>query len=139
MKLLFDQNLSHRLVGLLADLFPGSLHVAECGLADADDRMIWSFARDLNYVIASKDSDFSDLSFLFGAPPKAVWVRVGNGPTSVIAELLRSQAARLREDGEFRFFFGAPPKAVLVPPLGFEPRTCGLRATCRLPQKKKKS
>ena len=95
MKLLFDQNLSHRLVGLLADRFPGSLHVAECGLADADDRMIWSFARDLNYVIASKDSDFSDLSFLFGAPPKAVWVRVGNGPTSAIAELLRSQAARL--------------------------------------------
>ena len=80
-------------------MLPESAHVEACRLAEADDRAIWSFARGAAYVIVSKDSDFSDLSFLFGAPPKAVWVRVGNGPTSVIAELLRSQAARLEAFG----------------------------------------
>lgn len=32
MKLLFDQNLSHHLVRLRDDLFPGSLHVSLLGL-----------------------------------------------------------------------------------------------------------
>jgi predicted nuclease of predicted toxin-antitoxin system len=33
MKVLFDQNLSHRLVGQLASEFPGSSHVRDVGLA----------------------------------------------------------------------------------------------------------
>ena len=33
MKLLLDQNLSHRLVAALADVFPGSVHVRDVGLA----------------------------------------------------------------------------------------------------------
>ena len=37
MKLLFDQNLSHRLVGQLAAEFPDSAHVRDVGLAAADD------------------------------------------------------------------------------------------------------
>ena len=40
MKLLFDENLSHKLVGLLADLFPGSVHVREVGLKAADDLLV---------------------------------------------------------------------------------------------------
>ena len=35
MRLLFDQNLSHRLVALLAAEFPGSEHVRNVGLAAA--------------------------------------------------------------------------------------------------------
>jgi predicted nuclease of predicted toxin-antitoxin system len=42
MKLLFDQNLSHRLLTELGDLFPGSLHVRLLGLAEADDLQIWN-------------------------------------------------------------------------------------------------
>lgn len=42
MKLLFDQNLSHRLITELGDLFPGSLHVRMPGLAEADDLQIWN-------------------------------------------------------------------------------------------------
>jgi predicted nuclease of predicted toxin-antitoxin system len=41
MKLLFDQNLSPRLARLLADLYPGSIHVREVGLRDAVDAAIW--------------------------------------------------------------------------------------------------
>ena len=99
MRLLFDQNLSRRLVSLVAEEFPDSTHVAFHDLAQADDRAIWAFASTNSYVVVSKDSDFSDLSFLFGAPPKAVWIRVGNSPTSVIVDLLRSNASRLNNFG----------------------------------------
>jgi predicted nuclease of predicted toxin-antitoxin system len=44
MKLLFDQNLSPRLPGLLSDLYPGSVHVREIGLAEATDTAIWNYA-----------------------------------------------------------------------------------------------
>jgi predicted nuclease of predicted toxin-antitoxin system len=58
MKLLFDQNLSHRLVAALADVFPGSVHVRDVGLARAADDALWAQARDAGFTIASKDSDF---------------------------------------------------------------------------------
>jgi predicted nuclease of predicted toxin-antitoxin system len=35
MKLLFDENLSHRLVAQLGAEFPGSVHVRDVGLAPA--------------------------------------------------------------------------------------------------------
>jgi predicted nuclease of predicted toxin-antitoxin system len=57
-KLLFDQNLSRRLVPILAEQFPGSNHIVELGLDTATDREVWTFARDNGFAIASKDSDF---------------------------------------------------------------------------------
>jgi predicted nuclease of predicted toxin-antitoxin system len=75
-KLLFDQNLSRLLVGRFAEEFPDSRHVTEVGLDRATDREVWEFARAGGYVIVSKDSDFRQLAFLFGPPPKVVWLRV---------------------------------------------------------------
>jgi predicted nuclease of predicted toxin-antitoxin system len=40
MKLLFDHNLSPRLVNRLAQLFPGSTHVYMLGMAQVDDYQI---------------------------------------------------------------------------------------------------
>ena len=90
MRLLFDQNLSRRLVGELAPLFPDSAHVGTLGLDTATDREIWTYAGDHGYVIVSKDSDFRQLAFVLGPPPKAVWLRGGNCSTATIAELLHS-------------------------------------------------
>jgi hypothetical protein len=45
-KLLFDENLSPRLVGALAEVYPGSAHVHHCGLGSADDSAIWQYARE---------------------------------------------------------------------------------------------
>ena len=78
MKLLFDENLSHTLVRLLADLFPGSIHVREIGLKAADDSVVWEYAKNNGLMIVSKDSDMHQRSFVFGYPPKVVWVRLGN-------------------------------------------------------------
>ena len=45
MKLLFDENLSRKLVARLADLYPDSVHVAEASLLESPDREIWEFAK----------------------------------------------------------------------------------------------
>ena len=72
MKLLFDQNLSHRLPQRLADLFPESAHVRLQGLDRASDEEIWEYAKVHGYDIVSQDADFMERSRLFGAPPKVV-------------------------------------------------------------------
>lgn len=89
MKLLFDQNLSPRLVGLIADLFPGSHHVCQVGLERAFDEDVWAFAGANHYVIVSKDVDFSDLSAIRGFPPKLIWLRLGNCTTRQVELCLR--------------------------------------------------
>ena len=90
MKLLFDQNLSPTLIGLLSDLFPESVHVRDAGLRASSDEAVWDYAIDEKFVIISKDSDFRQRSFLFGSPPKVVWIRRGNCLTNEIEAIIRS-------------------------------------------------
>jgi predicted nuclease of predicted toxin-antitoxin system len=92
-KLLFDENLSSRLVKLLAEPFPESVHIDDVGLHGCPDGDVWSYARDHGFVLVSKDNDFRQLSFLRGAPPKVVWLRIGNAPTKAVADLLRARKA----------------------------------------------
>jgi predicted nuclease of predicted toxin-antitoxin system len=98
-KLLLDQNLSPRLVGSLSDVFPDSAHVRDLGLARADDAAIWDYARENELTIVSKDSDFHQLSFLRGSPPKVIWIRRGNCSTADIEGLLRSRRKEILEFG----------------------------------------
>jgi predicted nuclease of predicted toxin-antitoxin system len=91
-KLLFDENLSRRLVNHLADAFPETSHVTAAGLERATDREVWEYAGNNGFVLVSKDSDFNDLAFVNGPPPKVIWLRVGNAPTNDIAELLAAAA-----------------------------------------------
>jgi len=62
MKLLLDHHLSPRLVKRLANLFPESNHIYPLNLDKADDFEIWEFAKENNFIIVTKDADFSDLS-----------------------------------------------------------------------------
>ena len=96
MSLLFDQNLSRRLVGLLAAEYPGSEHLAGAGLLGADDRTVWRYAASYGLMVVSKDVDFRHLALLHGPPPKVIWLRIGNGPTAAVASLLRSRVADVR-------------------------------------------
>ena len=93
MKLLFDQNLSHRLADQLQDLYPGSTHVRRLTFDLATDREVWDYAKANGYAVVSKDSDFSDLSFVYGSPPKVVWIRRVNCSTREAAALLRTHHA----------------------------------------------
>lgn len=100
MKLLFDENLSFRLVSALADIFPESAHVRELGLLGADDLSIWSYAAKHGFLLASKDTDFYERSLMFGAPPKIIWLRVGNCTVNETIALLRSQYIVIRRFAE---------------------------------------
>jgi predicted nuclease of predicted toxin-antitoxin system len=106
--LLLDQNLSPRLVQALIDVFPGCVHVRDLGLSGADDGAVWDYAKANGYVIVSKDSDFHQMSFVHGPPPKVIWVRLGNAPTVQIETLLRTRAA------EIASFIADPTDAFLV-------------------------
>ncbi|MCC6968187.1 MAG: DUF5615 family PIN-like protein [Nitrospira sp.] len=108
MKLLFDQNLSHRLVQSLQKEYPASRHVREVGLQEASDAVVWQYAAQQGYAIVTKDADFHQRSFLFGHPPKVIWVRVGNAPTAMIEALLRRRA------GDVASFLFSPESAFLI-------------------------
>ncbi len=88
MRLLFDQNLSRNLVGQVRDFFPESRHVTALDLDTASDREIWDHASDHGYVVVSKDSDFRQLAFLYGPPPKVLWLRVGNASTAMVLQVI---------------------------------------------------
>ena len=108
MKLLFDQNLSSGLCNLLADRFPGAIHVREIGLIEAADATIWQYAAQHDFAIVTKDADFRQRSFLEGHPPKIVWVRLGNCSTKAVEALLRSRSREIEE------FLGDDQKSFLV-------------------------
>jgi predicted nuclease of predicted toxin-antitoxin system len=98
MKLLFDQNLSPSLVKRLADLFPGSSHTEFVGLAANDDRLIWQYCLREGFVVVSKDNDFGALANEKGAPPKAIWIRLGNCTTDEVESALRRDIDDLSEN-----------------------------------------
>ncbi|MGH8753349.1 MAG: DUF5615 family PIN-like protein [Burkholderiales bacterium] len=108
MKLLFDENLSSRLIELLAADFPGSTHVEHLGMRGATDAQIWGCARDRGYMIVSKDNDFRQYAFLYGPPPKIIWLNVGNAGTTAIARLVSSRIAEIRA-------FNEDPELSLLP------------------------
>ena len=97
MKLLLDENLPRSLCRTLAARFPGITHVHDVGLTSSPDEQVWEFARTGGYTLVSKDSDFNQLSFLRGAPPKVVWVRLGNCSTTEICEVLTASVDVVEE------------------------------------------
>ena len=106
MKLLFDQNLSPRLVDLLADFYPGSTHVQALGLDRAMDEAVWNHARENGHIIVTKDTDFSERSVLLGSPPKVVWIKRGNCSTTTIEHILRQHrpdVQQLSTDSEISY------------------------------------
>jgi predicted nuclease of predicted toxin-antitoxin system len=87
--LLFDQNISPRLVSRLADIYPGAVHVSTLGMGAVLDVEIWQYAHDHNYMIVTKDADFSELGIVKGFPPKIIWIRRGNCSTQDMESILR--------------------------------------------------
>lgn len=97
MKLLFDQNISFRLIRKIADVFPEAKQVRELGLENFTDRQIWHYSKENGYTIVTFDVDFFDLSNLYGHPPKIIWLRTGNRKTEDFAALLISKFELIKE------------------------------------------
>lgn len=96
MSLLFDENLSWRLVKRLDDVFSGSQHVTNLGLKHELDAKIWERAKADGFAIVSKDDDFRQRALLYGAPPKTIWVRLGNVSTDEIERAIRNECDVIR-------------------------------------------
>lgn len=91
MKLLFDQNISHRIISKIKTVYQNAYSVKELQLDDSADKQIWDFAKANNFSIVTFDSDFYDLSTLYGHPPKIVWLRVGNISTTDLSLFLENK------------------------------------------------
>lgn len=91
MKLLFDQNISFRLIKRILDIFPDSKQVRELGLENSTDSEIFEYAKRNDYAIVTFDSDFCDLNILKAYPPKIIWIRTGNSTTKDLENLLRNK------------------------------------------------
>jgi predicted nuclease of predicted toxin-antitoxin system len=97
-RLLFDQNLSPRLVTRLVDLFPGSAHVQDLGLSQASDASVADFWRTGRlYILVSEDSDFFEPALLRGHAAKIVWIRRGNCSTAEIENILRRHTGEITQ------------------------------------------
>lgn len=88
MKILFDQNISYRVLNLLPKSFIESEHVNNVNLNGATDLEIWNYAKIESYSIVTFDSDFCDIANLKGHPPKIIWLRIGNTSTFNVAQKL---------------------------------------------------
>lgn len=96
MRLVLDQNISFRLIPRLTDLCEHACHVKNLGLIDADDRDIWTYAREHGLSIVTFDSDFYDLSLIWGSPPKIIWLQTNDQRSDNVELMLRQNAETIR-------------------------------------------
>jgi predicted nuclease of predicted toxin-antitoxin system len=106
-KLLFNQNLSPKLVSRRDDLYPNSRHVQSVGLDRSSDDQIWEYAR-LHGFGVTKDQNYNDFSVVRGSPPPVIWLQVGNCPTAQVEVLFRARFA------DIEAFEGDPSIGTLV-------------------------
>jgi predicted nuclease of predicted toxin-antitoxin system len=90
-RLLLDENLSESVLPAIAGLYPESLHVRVLGAGGASDGVVWALAKEHGCVLVTRDEDFLRLSIVRGAPPKVVWLAVGNCSNQEIVSLLRKR------------------------------------------------
>lgn len=98
MKILFDENISHKLVFRLADLFPHSTSVHHLGMRQARDESLWQFARDCDFqAIITADRDFANMAVDLGPPPKIIRFAHLDFSTAVTEQIIRKNAIRIAE------------------------------------------
>ena len=97
MRLLFDQNISFRVVKQLRPNWSDFIHVSNCKLIDAPDNEIWAYAKQSNYCIVTHDDDFDDLFSIYGHPPKVVKLKTGNLSNSQTIMIINKHAETIQQ------------------------------------------
>ncbi|HEV7382142.1 MAG TPA: DUF5615 family PIN-like protein [Dyadobacter sp.] len=98
MRLLIDQNISHRILPIIEEHFDNVQHVRQLGLLNTNDHEIFMFGRNQGFeAIITLDDDFVKLLNLFSSPPKIIWLRTGNCATLNLAEILISKYDIIKE------------------------------------------
>ncbi len=89
--LLFDENISYRVVKHILHLFPGSEAVKRLKLTAKEDFLIWEKAKAGGFTIITYDEDYEVLNHLRGWPPKVILIRSGNLSNDEVIALLKSK------------------------------------------------
>ena len=100
MKLLYDANLSPKLVKRLSDLFPESIHLFSLPLPrNEDDRIIWEYAKrnGCDIIITTDGDDYPPLVKRLGPPPKVILLESWEYPTDIAERTVRANAVRIAE------------------------------------------
>ncbi len=100
MKLLFDENISFRIVKKIEPRFSESKHVRHFELNGKTDELIWNLAKKENFTIVTFDEDYFEMMMMKGFPPKVIWIRIGNSSTNEIAELILKNENQIKLFGE---------------------------------------
>ncbi len=97
MKILIDQNISHRIIPKLNAGFSEVFHIKNVNLIDNSDTTIFKFAQSNNFeAIITMDDDFQNIIAQHGAPPKIIWIRTGNCSTNYLAQKLNTNLIRIK-------------------------------------------
>ena len=89
MRILVDQNISHRIIPKLKNIFDEIFHVKEFELIYASDLEIFKFAKNNKFdAVITLDVDFQNILYEQSLPPKIIWLRTGNCPTSALVDIL---------------------------------------------------
>lgn len=100
MKILLDENLSKRIIPLIAQAFPETVALISpaTGLTPPiSDHSVWQFAKQNDQHIFTRDEDFIKLSLQFGVPPKVVYLAVGNVSNTGLAEIINRHSVDIKD------------------------------------------
>jgi predicted nuclease of predicted toxin-antitoxin system len=100
MKLLFDQNISHKIILHITDIISECTHVSAAGLHNFQDIEIWNFAKENGFIIVTLDSDFINFATLYRCPPKVIIIKNFNASTRGISEKIRQAHLTISEFAE---------------------------------------
>lgn len=96
MNLLFDQNISPKILKILPSEFFKSQQVRFIGLENSSDIGIFEYAKNNNFAIVTFDSDFVDLNAMYGTPPKIIYLNTGNLTTKHISSILKNNLLKIQ-------------------------------------------
>ncbi len=91
MRVIIDQNISHRIIPKIVHLFDETAHVRTLGLINAPDVVIFRNAKQQKFdAILTLDEDFENIILQNAPPPKILWLRVRNCSTQHLAEIIKN-------------------------------------------------
>lgn len=97
MKLLIDENISHKILKKINPVFENCIHCKYIKTDLRTDFEIWNYAKENDFIIVTFDEDFYEWMLLKGFPPKVIWLRCGNASTQHIADLLNNKIPEIKE------------------------------------------
>ena len=95
MKFLVDAQLPPALASWLCEQGYDAQHVEDIGLRDADDRVIWAQAMNVDAIIITKDEDFAARAARDATSPVIVWLRVGNATNRALLQWLEPRWSQI--------------------------------------------